>query len=136
MARLLQNQHFLHHLLGLRLVAEVGLVDRFDCNHLLGELVQREVDLSERTLPKDLAYSVEFNCGGWNSLSALERGKDVSLQLSHEFHTRRQAGIVGYRVMRFQPVFSDFKVVDEIIHHLSFGFVFLGKTLRCLVLFV
>jgi len=62
-SRLLQDDDFLEDLASLDVVAEVLFVDRFYCHHLVRQVVQGQIHLSEGALAQDLADSVKVDGG-------------------------------------------------------------------------
>ena len=64
---MLQNQYLLHDFLTLIIIAEMRRVDRFDCDELLGNNLQRDVNLTESALSQHFSDSVKFD-GCWGTL--------------------------------------------------------------------
>lgn len=65
MSCLLQNQHLLHDFFTLIVVAEMRRVNRFDCDKLLSNYLQSDVDLTESALTQHFSDSIKFDrCWG------------------------------------------------------------------------
>ena len=91
---LLENYNFLEHFLSLTVLSKILLIDALDSDHILCQMVQGEVDFSKGALTKNLANTIEINCGLGHRACATEAHSNVLADLLEDFLLRGQ-----FRVM-------------------------------------